>query len=64
MTIEAYRLTFVLRLASSDAGTAQQTATVATETGSEAVELAQLYRSGLPNEALVDPPLISRTRGD
>lgn len=57
MATRAYRLTFLLRLAGSDAGTTQQTVTVATETLDEAVELAQLYRSSLPSEALVSAAL-------
>lgn len=57
MATQAYRLTFILRLVGSDAGTTQQTVTIATETTGEAVELAQLYRAGLPSEALVSATL-------
>lgn len=57
MATQAYRLTFILRLAGSDAGTTQQTVTIATETTGEAVELAQFYRAGLPSEALVSATL-------
>jgi hypothetical protein len=57
MATQAYRLTFILRLAGTDAGTTQQTVTIATETTGEAVKLAQFYRAGLPSEALVSATL-------
>ena len=57
MATQAYRLTFILRLVGSDAGTTQQTVTIATETTGEAVELAQFYRAGLPSESLVSATL-------
>jgi hypothetical protein len=57
MAIQAYRLTFVLRLAGSDSGTTQQTVTIAVETPDEAVELAQFYRAGLPSESVCSAEL-------
>jgi hypothetical protein len=57
MAIHARRLTFVLRLAGSDSDTTQQTVTIAVETAEEAVEFAQVYRAGLPREALCSAAL-------
>lgn len=57
MTTSAYRLTFVLRLAGSDADTTQQTVTIAAETVDEAVEAAQSYRADLPTEAVISVTL-------
>lgn len=57
MASQAYRLTFVLRVAGSEADTTQQTVTVATETVEEAVELARFYRAGLLGEAVVSATL-------
>ena len=57
MATQAYRLTFVLRLAGSDEDTMQQTVTIAAESTDEAVELAHFYRNGLPSEAIVSATL-------
>ena len=57
MATEAYRLTFILHLAGSDAGTTQQTVTIAAGSTNEAVELAQFYRAGLPSEAVMSAAL-------
>lgn len=57
MATQAYRLTFLLRLAGSDTGTTRQTVTIATETTDEAVELAQFYRSELPSGSLCSATL-------
>lgn len=57
MTTQAYRLTFTLRLAGSDADTTRQTVTIAAPTTEEALELAHVYRAGLPNESVVSATL-------
>lgn len=57
MATQAYRLTFTLRLAGSDADTTRQTVTITSRTAKEAVELAKLYRSGLPSESVVSATL-------
>jgi ABC-type proline/glycine betaine transport system substrate-binding protein len=57
MAMQAYRLTFTLRLAGSEADTTRQTVTIAAPTAGEAVELAQVYRSGLPKESVVSATL-------
>ncbi|MEH3063688.1 MAG: hypothetical protein PGN33_13405 [Methylobacterium radiotolerans] len=59
MATQAHRLTFLLRLAGSDAGTTRQTVTITTETVDEAVELARFYRAGLPSESLISATLAS-----
>nr|WP_042671830.1 hypothetical protein [Methylobacterium sp. B34] len=53
MAMQAYRLTFYLHLAGSDAATTRQAVTIAAPTPGEAVELAQVYRSGPPREPVV-----------
>ena len=57
MAVQAYRLTFLLRLAGSDAGLTRQTVTIATETVDEAVELAKFYRSDLSSDAVCSATL-------
>ncbi|MCJ2065889.1 hypothetical protein MKK63_24740 [Methylobacterium sp. J-088] len=57
MATQAYRLTFLLRLAGSDTGTTRQTVTIATETKDEAVKLAQFYRSDMPDGSLCSATL-------
>lgn len=57
MATRAHRLTFLLRLAGSDAGLTLQTVTIATETVDEAVELAKFYRSDLPSDAVCSATL-------
>jgi hypothetical protein len=57
MAIQPYRLTVVLRSAVSDAGPTRRTATIAAETAEEAVELAQVFRAGMPSEAVVSATL-------
>lgn len=57
MATQAYRLTFDLRLAGSEADTTRQTVTIAAPTTEEALELAQVYRSGLPSESVVSATL-------
>lgn len=57
MATQAYRLTFLLRLAGSGIGTTRQTVTIATETADEAVELARFYRSDMPNGSLCSATL-------
>ncbi|MCJ2017138.1 hypothetical protein MKK84_06820, partial [Methylobacterium sp. E-065] len=52
MATQAYRLTFVLRLTGSDAGTTQQTVTIAAPSTDEALELAQFYRPTDANPAV------------
>lgn len=61
MPIQAFRLTFVLRVPGTDTGTIQQTTTIATETVDEAVELAQFYWAGLPSESLCSATLADVT---
>ena len=57
MAIQAYSLTFVLRLAGSDVDTMQQTVAIAAETVIEAIELSRFYRDGLPSGAIVSATL-------
>lgn len=57
MAMQAYRLTFILRLSGSDADTTRQTVTITAETIEDAVEAAQFYRAGLPSEAVVSATL-------
>ncbi|MCJ2021295.1 hypothetical protein MKK84_28415 [Methylobacterium sp. E-065] len=58
MATQVYRLTFVLRLTGSDAGTTQQAVTIAAPSMDEALELAQFYRAGLPSDAIASARLI------
>jgi hypothetical protein len=46
MAIQAYQLTFFLRLAGSDADTMQQTVAIAAEAAIEAIRLTRFYRNG------------------
>ena len=57
MATQAYRLTFVLRLAGSDEDTTQQTVTIAAESTDEAVGPVRFYRDSLPSEAIVSATL-------
>jgi len=57
MAIQAYSLTFILRLAGSDADTTRQTVTIAVGLADEAIELARLYRDGFPGESLCSATL-------